>query len=215
MANDIYNTSQYSPQEVSALKNFADLQTKINATQLATRRQIKQLQENGLMTKEQAQGFISEEQRRADAQLADLTLAQNAQSNTLDVLGKIRGNQLTAYQNLFSTLKGSEVSPGSTLYNPITGVMYQGSGAAPAQIFQSAQTLKQNDQMTGQLHLTPQGTVDDNYYYNLAQQQLSGGMGGKTKSELLLLMVNKFLTTLLNMHRILLVLSNKSIHKNN
>lgn len=188
VANKIFQTSQYTPEESQQLQNYADLNSRITATQLADRRQIKQLQEDGQLTKEQAAGFISESQRRADAQLADLAVAQTASSNTLDVLGKIRGNQLTAYQNLSSMLKPEQVSPGSTLYNPITGNMYQGNGASPQTIVSTAQNLKQNDQMTGQLRLTPQGTVDDNYYYQQAQQLYStqggtvdgqsGGMSG-------------------------------------
>lgn len=175
--NDVGAYSKYSPEEQQLLQQKSNNDAKIYNTQLAERRQIKQLQEDGQMTKEQAAAFISESQRRADAQNADQAGLGMFYNSSLDVLGKIRGNQLTAAQTQYGMLQPTQVAPGSSLYNPITGVQYQGTGASPQGIFQASQTLKTNDQMTGNLHLTPQGTVDDNYYYQQAQAQLSGGRG--------------------------------------
>ncbi len=184
VANNVFQLSQYSPDEQNLIGSNQLLNAKIYNTQLETRRQIKQLQEDGQITKDQGASFISEAQRRSDAQLADQAGLGMYNTAELAALGNIRGNQLTAYQNLASLLKPEQVSPGSTMYNPILGTMYQGTGAAPAQITSYAQTLKQNDQMTGNLRLTPQGTVDDNYYYQTAQQAYAtqGGSNGAPSS---------------------------------
>lgn len=133
----ISEASIYSPEEQQALQQYNDTTARINATNLANRRQIKQMQENGQLTKEQASAFITEEQRRADAQMADLATAQSASALSLDVLGKIRANQLGAYQTQYNLLKPEQVAIGSTLYNPIQGVMYQPGGQATSEIAQA------------------------------------------------------------------------------
>jgi len=180
LAGKIYTASQYSPDEQGALQNLADINSRINVTNLAARRQIQQLQEDGQITKDQAAAFISDSQRRSDQQLADLATAQSAQSNTLGVLGQIRGNQLTAYQNLAGLLQPTQVSPGSSLYNPITGVNYQGGGGSPQAILSYAQQLIQNDQSQGTLRTTPTGQIDTNYYQQAAQMAFSGGSLGNS-----------------------------------
>jgi hypothetical protein len=139
--SDLYkqvgNLSQYSPDEQAALAAKAENDAKIYNTQLAARRQIKQLQEDGAITKVQAQAFISEAQRRADAQAADQAGLGSYLNASLDVLGKIRGNQLTAAQSQFGMIQPTQVGIGSTLYNPITGVQYQPGGEAQSSIAQA------------------------------------------------------------------------------
>ena len=176
--NQVGNLSQYSPDEQNALQAKALNDAKIYNTQLAARRQIKQLQEDGTITKEQGAAFISEAQRRADAQSADQAGLGSYLTSSLDVLGKIRGNQLTAAQNQYGMLQPTQVTPGSTLYNPITGVQYQGSGAAPAQIASTAQQLEQSAIQTGNMATLPNGTIDHNYYLQQAQQFYQSGQYG-------------------------------------
>ena len=135
--NQVGSLSQYSPEEQQALQAKAENDAKIFNTLLATRRQVKQLQEDGTITKEQGVSFISEAQRRADAQMADQAALGTYLNSSLDVLGKIRGNQLTAAQNQFGMITPTQVGIGSTLYNPITGVQYQPGGQAQTSIAQA------------------------------------------------------------------------------
>lgn len=135
--NQVGNLAQYSPEEQAALRAKAENDAKIYNTQLAARRQVKQLQEDGLITKEQGVAFISEAQRRADAQAADQAALGAYLNSSLDVYGKIRGNQLTAAQSQFGMLQPTQVGIGSTLYNPVTGVQYQPGGQAQSDVAQA------------------------------------------------------------------------------
>jgi hypothetical protein len=179
----VLEMSTYSPEEAQALQQYADVTSRINATKLAERRQIKALQENGTITQEQAKAFIEESGRVADAQLADQAVQQSAATLSLGVLGQLRGNNLQALQNISQFYNPQQIAPGSTLGNAQGQSFFQGAGASPQTIMAAAQNLKQNDQMTGNLHLTPMGTVDDNYYYQQAQQIYAtqgGTLGGGT-----------------------------------
>ena len=178
IANQLYQSKLFTPDEQSLIQNGQDLVAQINAKKLAARRKATQLVENGTITKEQAQSFVAEEERRANNELADLSVQQDSNTAKLSALGLIRQNQVGALESIATMLKGSEVAPGSSVYNPITGVQYQGQGASPSTILSAAQSLKQNDQMTGNLKLTADGNVDDSYYYSQAQGMFSGGMGG-------------------------------------
>lgn len=175
IANQLYQSKLYSPEEQSLIQGGQDLVAQVAQKKLAARRQVTQLVEDGKITKEQGAAFVSEAERRANTELADLSVAQDSNTARLTALGLIRQNNTGALQTIMDTLKGSEVAPGSSVYNPITGVQFQGSGASPATIATTAQSLKQNDQMTGNIKLTPQGTVDDNYYYQQAQQMFASG----------------------------------------
>lgn len=174
----LLNNSQYTDQEKQLIQSNNDLTAKIYNTQLAERRQIQALQENGQITKEQAAGFISESQRRADQQNADQAGLAMFNTAQLKALADIRGNQLTAFQNAgqFLNQATQQVAPGSTLYNPaLGGTVFQGNGASPSQIAQQASTFIAQDQATGNLQLNADGTINQQYYQQAARQYFNGG----------------------------------------
>lgn len=177
VVNGIFNASQYSPQELSALDQYNQTQAKIIQTQLAARRQILDLQQSGQITKAEGAAFITEAQRRSDAQLADLAASQAGNTLSLQTMGMLRQNQLGAYQNIASLIKPEQVAPGSTLVNPINGApTYQGMGASPATIAGQAATFIAQDEATGNLNLNPDGTINQQYYQNKAQSYYSNGL---------------------------------------
>lgn len=179
---DLFNqygqTARYSPEEIQAIQQKKQIQQDQLSAQLGTIRQLRQMQEDGTLTKEQAAGFISESQRRAADYQA--TLANNlGQVNVgLDTAAMMRQNALGAITGQFGMLQPTQVSPGSSLYNNITGVQYQGTGAAPDKIASLAQQMAQNDQSYGTLITNPDGSINQNTYYQRAQSLLSGGQGG-------------------------------------
>lgn len=175
--NQVYSQSLYTPDEQNALGQYADVTNRINQTTLAERRQIQQLQEDGTITKEQGASFLSESQRRADQQLADLGVQQQGAALSLQVLGQIRGNNLQALQNLSPFYTPQQVSPGSTLANAQGQTFFQGSGAAPATIVAQASTLAQQDSSLGQLKLNSQGQIDYGYYMQQASSMLGNPSG--------------------------------------
>ncbi len=123
---------QFSPEQITNLQNISDINTKIAATNLAARRQIQQLQENGDITKEQASGFLTEAQRRSDAQLANLSVAQTADNNQLNVLGLIQQNQIGALTGQLSAFAPTmALSPGQTAINPLGQSVAGAPGVAP------------------------------------------------------------------------------------
>lgn len=183
--NGIFNASQYSPQELSALDQFNQTQGKIIQTQLAARRQIKDLQESGQITKAEGSAFLTEAQRRSDAQLADLAASQAGNTLSLQTLGLMRQNQLGAFQNIAGMLKPTEVAPGSTLVNPVTGQpTYQGNGASPATVMQTAQQLATMAIQSGTMQYNPDGTPNLQPYLEQAQSyyqthnMVGGGQAG-------------------------------------
>lgn len=178
LANQTYNSSLYSPQQKQAIQQLSDINSNIFTQNLADNRMIKQMQEDGTLTKEQATAFTSEAKRRNDAQLADLSVAQNAQANTVGVLGDLQKNQIGALQNLSGLLQPQQVAPGSSLYNPVTGVQYQGQGGSPQAILSYAQQLISNDQSQGTLKTDANGDINLGYYQSAAQQAFSGGASG-------------------------------------
>lgn len=181
------------PNYRGALENYADLTNKINTTRLAENQEINNLLSNGAITKEQANAFKTETQRRYDTDLANLTVAQGSAANTVDVYSRLwntfgkpqevsPGGALvtpTGQQVFASPRNPIEVSPGSSLVDPLTGqVVTQGTGASPSTIVAYAQDLFQQDSAVGQPHLTADGQVDQQYYTSRAQQILSGVSGG-------------------------------------
>lgn len=187
VVNGIYNASQYSPQEQQALGQYNNTQNTILQTQLAARRQLQQLQDNGTFTADQSAPILSELNRRSQAQLADLATQQSGNTLSLQTLGMLRQNQLGAYQNIAQFLQPTQVAPGSTLYNPLTGPQYQGSGASPQTIFQTAQQLEQSAQQQGTLQYNTDGTVNHQTYIQQAQDyygthNMLGGNGGGAQS---------------------------------
>lgn len=177
VANQLYNTSLYSPDQLQGIQSLSDINSKVFATQLADQRMIKQLQENGQLTKGQAADFTSESTRRNNADLANLAVAQNAQANSNGVLADYQKNSVDSLSTLLGSLKGEAIAPGSSVFNPITGVQYQGNGGSPQAILGYAQQLIANDQSQGTLRMTPTGEIDTNYYQSAAQQAFSGGQG--------------------------------------
>lgn len=175
IANQLYQSSLYTPQEQSLIQNGQDLTSQVMAKQLAARRQVKQLQEDGLISKEQGAAFITESQRRSAQELADLAVAQQGNAAQLTAAGLIRQNQVAALTGVMSSIQGQSVAPGSALFNPITGLQFQGAGAAPAQIASYAQQLETSAIQQGTAQYTPDGAIDHNFYYQLANSQLSGG----------------------------------------
>ncbi len=174
LLQQIYNTKQYSPEEQQGLQNLSDINTQITATQLAARRQIKDLQENGMITKEQASAFLSEAQRRSDAQLADLAVGQTAATNNLGVLAAIRNNQLGAYQTLFDMTKGSTtLSPGQGLYNAMGTQVAGAAGIAP-QVTSLASQLYSQALASGTAITNPQTGQPDMSAYLQQASQLTG-----------------------------------------
>lgn len=175
--NGIFNSSQYSPQEVSALDQYNQTQAKIIQTQLAARRQILDLQQNGAITKAEGAGFLSESQRRSDAQLADLAASQAGNTLSLQTLGMLRQNQLGAYQNIAGLIKPEQLAPGSSLVNPITGqATANGMGASPQVVAQQAATFISQDEATGNLQINSDGTINQAYYQNKAQSYYQNGL---------------------------------------
>lgn len=174
LMQQIFQNKQYTPEEQANLQNLSDINSTITASTLAERRQIKQLQEDGMLTKEQASAFASEAQRRADAHLADLAAAQTGVSNTLGVQAAIRNNQLGAYQTLFDMTKGSQVlSPGQGLYNA-TGQQVAGAAGVAPQITSLAQQLYTQALSSGNAIVDPQ-TGQPNYAAYMQQaSQLTG-----------------------------------------
>lgn len=178
IANQLYQSKLYTPEEQSLISNGQDLVAQTNAAKLAERRQVTQLVEDGTITKEQGASFVSEAERRANQNLADLSVAQDSNTARLTALGLIRNNSTTALQTLMDTLKGTTVAPGSTVYNPITGTQYQGTGASPVQVASYAQQLEQSALTQGTVQYAPDGSIDHSFYYNLATSQLSPGGAG-------------------------------------
>lgn len=175
IANQLYQSRLYSPEEQSLISMGQDLTAQVNSKKLAERRKISQLLEDGSITREQATAFATETERRSNQELADLSVQQDSVTARLNALGLLRQNQVGALQGALTSLSGQEVAPGSSVFNPITGVQYQGGGASPSTIQSTAQSLKQNDQMTGNLQMNADGTVNDAYYFAQAQQMYSGG----------------------------------------
>lgn len=135
-----------------------------------------------------AQQAAQMQARHDNANLANLADIKNADANVLSAqTGNYATQQPLQIGNTYIdpktgqilSNKPEEITPGSGLYNTATGQYTPGTGASPTAITSYAQTLKQNDQMTGNLHLTPQGTVDDNYYYQQASAAY-GGQGGSS-----------------------------------
>lgn len=182
LMQDIFNAKQYTPEEAASLQHLSDVNSAITAATLSERRNIKQLQENGQLTKEQAAGFISESQRQADAHLADLSVAQTGITNSLGVQAAIRNNQLGAYQTLFDMTKGSQtLSPGQSLYSP-TGKQVAGAQGIAPQVTTLAQQLYQQSLTTGNTIVNPQTGQPDFGAYLQQAAQLTGlplpqGMG--------------------------------------
>lgn len=175
VANNVYNSSLYTPEETAGMTNLANLNTQISGTQLAAMRQIQQMQEDGSITKDQATAFLSEANRRNSETLANLGFAQTAQTNALGVLGQLRGNNLTANQNLAGMLAPTAVAPGSTEYNPITGPSYSAMGASPSQINSTAMQYAQLAQQQGTLQYNQDGSINMQPYIQAAQQFYSTG----------------------------------------
>ena len=174
LMQEIYKNKQYSPEETAALQKYSDATAQINAKTLAMKHQVKALVEDGSMTKEGAAAAVSEAERRANAELADLGVQQNSAALNLDVFGKIRANQLGAYQTLFDMTKGSTtLSPGQGLYSA-TGQQVAGAMGVAPQTLSQAQVLLKNDSDTGKIHYTPDGNIDQQYYNNQANMQLFG-----------------------------------------
>jgi hypothetical protein len=180
----IYKQSQYTPEEQAALQNYGQTSSQILQAQLAQRRQVQQLQEDGGITKEQGAAFITEANRRANQDLANLATQQSASTLSLQTLGMLRQNQLGALQSVAGALKPTEVAPGSTLVNPVTGEpTYQGNGAAPATVMQTAQQLAQMAMSSGTMQYNSDGTPNLQPYLEQAQQyyqthQIVGGGSG-------------------------------------
>lgn len=179
VASNLYNQSLYSPEEQQALQQYNDTQSRIIQTQLAARRQLQALQENGALTKEQAQGFLTEAQRRSDAQLADLAAHQSGNTLSLQTLGMLRQNNIGALQNLASLIKPTEISPGSSLITPFGQVVGQATGASPAQVAATAQQLEQSAIQSGNIATNPDGTINHNFYLSQAQQYYQTGNYGQ------------------------------------
>ena len=174
IAGQIYKSSQYTPEEQNALQNIASAQSAAYTTELAQRRQIEQLQSNGDITMEQAKGMIEDTTRRTQRTIADANANVSFGQNQLGVLGQIRGNSLTALQNYMTALKPEQVAPGSSLYNPVMGVTFQGQGASPTQIASLAQQLADSDRNYGSMISNPDGSPNYQAYYQRAQAMISG-----------------------------------------
>lgn len=174
LMKQLFESKQYTPQEMQTLQNFADMNTKITNTTLAERRQIKQLQEDGNLTTEGAKAFASESQRRADAHLADLAASQAGNTNDLNVMALIRGNQTSALQTLFDMTKGSQtLSPGQGLYSA-TGQQVAGAAGIAPQITSLAQQLYTQSLTSGNTMINPQTGQPDFGAYLQQASQLTG-----------------------------------------
>ena len=174
IAGQIYGASQYTDEEKNALQNIASAQSAAYTTELAQRRQIEQLQSNGDITQEQAKAMIADTTVRTQRTIAEANANISFGQNQLGVLGQIRGNSLTALQNYMTALQPTQVAPGSTLYNPVTGVNYQGAGASPTQIASLAQQLADSDRNYGSMVSNPDGSPNYQAYYQRAQAMISG-----------------------------------------
>lgn len=178
----IYNSSVYTPEEKSYLQQIADANSQISSAKLAEQKQVYQLMQNGQITQDQAGPMVADTQRRANENLAMLGAQQEFATNNLGVLSQIRGNNLTALQNVAKGITDNNqvIAPGSSIYNSVLGgVQYGSGGGSPAQILGQAQNLMQNDLATGQLHYTSDGQIDQNYYQSLAASQFSNPNGGQ------------------------------------
>ena len=175
LMQQIFSAKQYTPEEQANLQNLSDINSTITAATLSERRQIKQLQEDGMLTKEQASAFTSEAQRRADAHLADLTAAQTGITNSLGVQAAIRGNNLGALQSLFDMTKGTmTLSPGQSLYSATGNQVAGAQGIAP-QVTSLATQLYQQSLTTGNTMVDPQTGQPDFQKY-LQQASLLTGL---------------------------------------
>lgn len=192
-----------SDEEMAQRQALADANTAIEKQKVQTRNQIANLYTNGAITREQAQAMGQEAERRANQESQDLSLKQLAAANSVNALEAVRTANFNAAKSYYEAGKPVEVSPGGVQYSPFGGVqyqapyqvspgntvvdqngnpIYQGAGASPQQIVSTAQQLKQNDQTTGQLRLDASGNIDENYYYQQAQQLYSTqgrGTGGQ------------------------------------
>lgn len=177
---NLYQSSLYTPQEQQLISQNADLNSQVNSIKNAANIQAQNSYQAGNMTQSQFNALTGSIQVKANQDLANLTTQQSNIANQMNVFGLQRQNAITANQNLLTGLQPTQVSPGSTLYNPATGVQFQGAGASPAQILSQAQTLLSNDEATGQVHYTPTGQVDESYYQQMAAGQFGGGTQGAT-----------------------------------
>lgn len=178
---NLYQSSLYTPQEQQLISQNADLNSQVNSIKNAANIQAQNSYQAGNMTQSQFNALTGSIQVKANQDLANLTTQQSNIANQMNVFGLQRQNAITANQNLLTGLQPTQVSPGSTLYNPATGVQFQGAGAAPSTILSQAQTLLSNDESTGNVHYTPTGQVDENYYQQAAATMFGGGtQGGAT-----------------------------------
>jgi hypothetical protein len=174
LMQEIYNAKQYSPEETAALQNYADASAQINAKTLAMKQKTKALMEGGSITKEQAANNIAETERVANAELANLAVQQSSAALNLDVFGRVRANQLGAYQTLFDMQKGSlTLSPGQGLYSA-TGQQVAGAAGIAPQITTLAEQLYSQSLTTGNTMMNPQTGQPDFGAYLQQASQLTG-----------------------------------------
>lgn len=176
--NKLYQSSLYSPQEISAIQSYNDATATLNAEKLANIRKVQDMTDNGAISKEQAQPMIEDINRRYGYDQAYAASQQASSALSMDVYARQRGNTVEALKNIGGFMSPTQVSPGSTLYSPLAGTMYQGMGAAPATVMATAQQLEQTDMANGTLQYNPDGTVNHNAYIQQAQQYYGGGQIG-------------------------------------
>jgi len=120
-------------------------------------------------------------QRQLGAQT--LTAQENLLANQAGVASQQRQTSAQAIQGasqmlnpLYNLATPQRIAPGEQLYNPLTGKIVGGSslGAAPSTIASYAGQLATNDANMGVVRTTPDGQIDNQYYYQMA----SGILGG-------------------------------------
>lgn len=172
---------QYSPEQLSAYKGMQDTNSKISDIQRELQNRRLELSRNGALSPAQVEADMAQYTREANSKIADLQSQNRDYTLSFNALDTARKNTLEAFQIQAPFYKPTEVSPGSQIIDPMTGqVINQGTGVSPTTAISYANQLYQNDLTSGQPRLTPDGQVDSNYYYGLAQQQLSGRNTGIT-----------------------------------
>lgn len=112
-----------------------------------------------------------------DAAINDINQRFGNTFSTLEVGNQAANANFDAYSKFYSTfMQPQNVAPGSTLVTPLGQPIYQGSGASPQTIAQQASTFIAQDEATGNLQLSPDGTINQQYYQNKANSYYQNGL---------------------------------------
>jgi hypothetical protein len=146
LQDKIIQNTALSPAEMTARQNISDLNQQQLEAKQASEAEINRLMSSANLTREQAGGFLTEVNRRAQNNATQLALQQSAFSNVLGNAQASRESEL----NTFKTIYGMQqpVSVGGNLVNPTTGEVLYSAPRSPVSL-SAGETLV--DPITGQV----------------------------------------------------------------